>query len=107
MAAAYCYEGIPVRFLALLFDIQMRYLVYMRYLWFSSTLILVRHSAFIFYFISTSYHPVPPKPKELEFSPPASPPTSPSDNMKKSKLSPAERGSAALNELINGIRTMK
>ena len=34
MAAAYCYEGIPLRFLASLFDIQMRYLVYMRYLWF-------------------------------------------------------------------------
>ena len=33
MAAAYCYEGIPLRFLASLFDIQMRYLVYMRYLW--------------------------------------------------------------------------
>ena len=32
MAAAYCYEGIPLRFLASLFDIQMRYLVYMRYL---------------------------------------------------------------------------
>ena len=34
MAAAYCYEGTPLRFLASLFDIQMRYLVYMRYLWF-------------------------------------------------------------------------
>ena len=34
MAAAYCYEGIPMIFLASLFDIQMRYLVYMRYLWF-------------------------------------------------------------------------
>ena len=33
MAAVYCYEGIPLRFLASLFDIQMRYLVYMRYLW--------------------------------------------------------------------------
>ena len=33
MAAAYCYERIPLRFLASLFDIQMRYLVYMRYLW--------------------------------------------------------------------------
>ena len=33
MAAAYCYEGIPLRFLASLSDIQMRYLVYMRYLW--------------------------------------------------------------------------
>ena len=33
MAAAYCYEGIPLRFLASLFDIQMRYLVYMGYLW--------------------------------------------------------------------------
>ena len=33
MAAGYCYEGIPLRFLASLFDIQMRYLVYMRYLW--------------------------------------------------------------------------
>ena len=33
MAAAYCYEGIPLIFLASLFDIQMRYLVYMRYLW--------------------------------------------------------------------------
>ena len=33
MAAAYCYEGIPLRFLASLFDIQMRYLVYMKYLW--------------------------------------------------------------------------
>ena len=32
MAAGYCYEGIPLRFLASLFDIQMRYLVYMRYL---------------------------------------------------------------------------
>ena len=31
MAAGYCYEG--MRFLALLFDIQMRCLVYMRYLW--------------------------------------------------------------------------
>ena len=31
MAAAYCYEGIPLRFLASLFDIQMRYLLYMRY----------------------------------------------------------------------------
>ena len=29
MAAAYCFEGIPLRFLASLFDIQMRYLVYM------------------------------------------------------------------------------
>ena len=28
MDAAYCYEGIPLRFLASLFDIQMRYLVY-------------------------------------------------------------------------------
>ena len=27
MAAAYCYEGIPLRFLASLFDIQMRILV--------------------------------------------------------------------------------
>ena len=27
-----CFEGIPLRFLASLFDIQMRYLVYMRYL---------------------------------------------------------------------------
>ena len=35
MAAAYCYERIPLRFLASLFDIQMRYLVYMRYLWLS------------------------------------------------------------------------
>ena len=26
MAAAYCYEGIPLRFLASLFDMQMRYL---------------------------------------------------------------------------------
>ena len=33
MAAGYCYEGIPLRFLASLFDIQMRYLVYMRYLY--------------------------------------------------------------------------
>ena len=33
MAAAYCYEGIPLRFLASLFDIQMRHLAYMRYLW--------------------------------------------------------------------------
>ena len=33
MAAAYCCEGIPLRFLASLFDIQMRYLVYVRYLW--------------------------------------------------------------------------
>ena len=33
MAAAYCYEGIPLRFLASLFYIQMRYLVYMGYLW--------------------------------------------------------------------------
>ena len=33
MAAAYCYEGIPLRFLASLFYIQMRNLVYMRYLW--------------------------------------------------------------------------
>ena len=32
MAAAYCYEGIPLRFLPSLFEIQMRYLVYMRYL---------------------------------------------------------------------------
>ena len=31
--AAYCYEGIPLRFLASLFDMQMRYLMYMRYLW--------------------------------------------------------------------------
>ena len=31
MAAAYCYERISLRFLASLFDIQMRYLVYMRY----------------------------------------------------------------------------
>ena len=31
MAAAYCYEGIPLRFLASLFDIHMRFLVYMRY----------------------------------------------------------------------------
>ena len=31
MAAAYCYKGIPLRFLASsLFDIPMRYLVYMR-----------------------------------------------------------------------------
>ena len=30
---AFCYEGVPLRFLASLFDIQMRYLVYMRYLW--------------------------------------------------------------------------
>ena len=34
MAAVYCYEGIPLRFLASFFDIQMRYLVYIRYLWF-------------------------------------------------------------------------
>ena len=33
MAASYCYEGIPLRFLASIFDIQMRYLVYMRYRW--------------------------------------------------------------------------
>ena len=33
MAAACCYEGMPLRFLASLFDIQMRYLVYMRHLW--------------------------------------------------------------------------
>ena len=33
MAAAYCYEEIPLRFLALPFDIRMRYLVYMRYPW--------------------------------------------------------------------------
>ena len=33
MAAAYCYEGKPLRFLASLFDIQMCYPVYMRYLW--------------------------------------------------------------------------
>ena len=33
MATAYCYEGIPLRFLASLIDIQMRYLVYMRCLW--------------------------------------------------------------------------
>ena len=33
MAAAYCYEGIPLRFLAQLFEIQMCYLVCMRYLW--------------------------------------------------------------------------
>ena len=32
MAAAYCYEGILLTFLASLFDIQMRYLVYTRYL---------------------------------------------------------------------------
>ena len=32
MDAAYCYEGIPLRFLASLFDMQMRHLVYMRYL---------------------------------------------------------------------------
>ena len=31
MAATYCYEGIPLRFLVSLFLIQMRYLVYMRY----------------------------------------------------------------------------
>ena len=37
MAAAYCYEGIPLRFLASLFDIQMRYLVYMRYLYLDLT----------------------------------------------------------------------
>ena len=35
MAAAYCYEEIPLRFFVSLFDIQMRYLLYMRYLWFS------------------------------------------------------------------------
>ena len=33
MTAAYCYEGIPQRLLASLFDTQMRYLVYMRYSW--------------------------------------------------------------------------
>ena len=33
MTAAYCYERIPLRLLASLFDVQMRYLVYMRYLW--------------------------------------------------------------------------
>ena len=41
MAAAYCYEGIPLRFLASLLDIQMRYLVYMRSMvlkWGSKTL---------------------------------------------------------------------
>ena len=32
-ATSDCYEGIPLRFLASLFYIQMRYLVYMRYLW--------------------------------------------------------------------------
>ena len=32
MAAVYCYEEIPLRFLASFFDIQMRYLVYMTYL---------------------------------------------------------------------------
>ena len=30
MAAAFSYEGIALRFLASLFDMQMRYLVYMR-----------------------------------------------------------------------------
>ena len=44
MAAAYCYEGIPLRFLASLFDIQMRYLVHMKYLWIQLTMLL-----FIFY----------------------------------------------------------
>ena len=33
MVAPYCYEGIPLRFLASLFDMQMRYLVYMSFLW--------------------------------------------------------------------------
>ena len=33
MAAAYCYVGVPLRFFASLFDIQMRNLVYMKYLW--------------------------------------------------------------------------
>ena len=32
MAAVYCYEEIPMRFLASFFDIQMRSLVYMTYL---------------------------------------------------------------------------
>ena len=32
MAAAHCYERIPLRFFGLTFDMQMRYLVYMRYL---------------------------------------------------------------------------
>ena len=40
MAVAYCYEGIPLRFLASLFDIQMRYLVYMRYLWIQLRMLL-------------------------------------------------------------------
>ncbi|CAB3989195.1 tensin-like isoform X3 [Paramuricea clavata] len=54
-----------------------------------------------------SYKPIPDKPKDLEISPASSPTTSPTDTMKKTKLSPAERGPAVLNELINGIRTMK
>ena len=46
MAAAYCYEGMSQRFLALLIDIQMRYLLYMRHLWAEcviSTLIACLH----------------------------------------------------------------
>ena len=33
LAAANCYEEIPLKFLASLFDTQMHYLLYMRYLW--------------------------------------------------------------------------
>lgn len=35
------------------------------------------------------------------------PSSSPTENMNKPKLSAAERAPAVLNELINGIRTMK
>ena len=44
MAAACCYEGIPLRFLASLFDMQMRYPVYMR----SMTRVLKAADLFLF-----------------------------------------------------------
>ncbi|XP_046860142.1 uncharacterized protein LOC124453366 isoform X2 [Xenia sp. Carnegie-2017] len=58
-----------------------------------------------------SYKPIPDKPTSLEISsvpnPTPSPNKSPYEIMKKNKLSATERGPAVLNELINGIRTMK
>ncbi|XP_028408956.1 uncharacterized protein LOC114531545 [Dendronephthya gigantea] len=54
-----------------------------------------------------SYKVIPEKPMEEEISPVPSPTTSPNETLKKTKLSAAERGPAVLNELINGIRTMK
>ena len=42
-ATSDCYEGIPLRFLASLFYMRMRCLVYMRYLWLDLVLTVLHH----------------------------------------------------------------